>query len=135
MNINLNEFAGGILQEKFEHGFERVMENLLDPNTPYKDKRELIIQIKFEQNEQRTDVAVDVAVKEKLASQGKLTTRFSVAKDLRTGKVIAEEYGKQLRGQMSMADVEEEEDLSIDPETGEVLEDNNIVDFRKIQEG
>lgn len=64
----------------------------------------------------------EITVKEKLASQGSLTTQFAVGKDLRTGKIIAEEYGKQLRGQMSL-----DEEMEVDKETGEV------VDFRKVK--
>ena len=59
--------------------------------------------------------------------QGGLKTHFSVAKDLKTGKVAAEEYGNQLKGQMSMSD--DESVATVDLETGEVLED--VIDIRK----
>lgn len=120
--VDLVEMVGGALNEKFQHSFDRVMENLQDVNTPYKDKREIIIKMTFVQNEQRDNVMAGITVKEKLASQGALTTQFAVGKDLRTGRVVAEEYGGgQLRGQMSLDDKE----MEIDNETGEV------VDFRK----
>ncbi|MFQ7473915.1 MAG: hypothetical protein ACLRLX_06880 [Anaerovoracaceae bacterium] len=123
MKIDLKEMVGGALQEKFEHSFERVMENMQDVNTPYKDKREIVITMKFVQNEQRDNVLADISVKEKLASQAGLTTQFAVGKDLRNGKIVAEEYGKQLRGQISMEDTTEH----IDEETGEVI------DIRKVK--
>lgn len=82
----------------------------------------------FVQNEQRDDVVCDIAVKEKLAMQGGLKTHFSVGKDLRTGKVVAEEYGNQLKGQMSMDDAAENI-ATVDTETGEILED--VIDIRK----
>lgn len=121
--IKLKEIAGGALQEKFAHSFEKVMENMQDVNTPYKDKRQIVITMTFVQNEQRDNVVADISVKEKLAAQGGLTTQFAVGKDLRSGKVIAEEYGKQLRGQLSIDDSEE----TIDSETGE------IIDIRKVK--
>ena len=69
-------------------------------------------------------------VQEKLASQGELVTQFAMGKDLRTGEVIVEEYGNQLKGQTSM-------DTSPvargDMETGEVLEEDTVVDFRKVK--
>lgn len=37
--INLQNLVGGQLQEKFERAFEKVIENLQDPNTSYKAKR------------------------------------------------------------------------------------------------
>lgn len=127
MKIDLKDMVGGALQQKFQNSFDRVMENMQDENTPYKDKRQITITMTFVQNEQRDDVVCDIAVKEKLAMQGGLKTHFSVGKDLRTGKVAAEEYGNQLKGQMSMND--DESVAAVDLETGEVLED--VIDIRK----
>ena len=120
--VNLREFAGGVVQKKFENSFERVMENLQDVNFPYKDKREITIKMVFEQNEARDDVMCDVFVKEKLASQAPVTTRFAVGKDLRTGNVISEEYNTQIRGQMEIGEV-------VDEKTGEITP----VNFRKVK--
>lgn len=120
--------VSGALQQKFQNSFERVMENMQDENTPYKDKRQITITMTFVQNEQRDDVVCDIAVKEKLAMQGGLKTHFSVGKDLRTGKVVAEEYGNQLKGQMSMDDAAENI-ATVDMETGEISED--VIDIRK----
>ena len=126
--MNLKDMVGGALQQKFQNSFERVMENMQDENTPYKDKRQITITMTFVQNEQRDDVVCDIAVKEKLAMQGGLKTHFSVGKDLRTGKVVAEEYGNQLKGQMSMDDAAENI-ATVDMETGEISED--VIDIRK----
>lgn len=127
--VDLGKMVGGALQEKFQNSFRRVMENLQDVNTPYKDKREIIIKMTFVQNEQRDTVATDISVTEKLASQAKLITNFAVGKDLRTGEAFAEEYGKsQLRGQMQMDTAPQ-----VDIDTGEVLEDETVVDFRKVK--
>ena len=127
--IDLREMVGGALQSKFQHSFERVIENLQDRNTPFKDKREIIIKMTFVQNEQRDNVAVSVKVTEKLASQGELTTQFAMGTDLRTGEVIAEEYGNQLKGRMVIDTGTEK----VDMETGEVLEEETVVDFRKVK--
>lgn len=127
--IDLREMVGGALQVKFQHSFERVMENLQDRNTPFKDKREIIIKMTFAQNEQRDNVIASVKVTEKLASQGELTTQFAMGKDLQTGEVIAEEYGNQLKGQMEL----DTSVAKVDMETGEVLEEEKVVDFRKVK--
>lgn len=125
--IDLREMVGGALQDKFQHSFDRVMENLQDRNTPFKAKREINIKMTFVQNEQRDNVVASLKVTEKLASQGELVTQFATGKDLRTGEVIAEEYGgNQLKGQM-MLDASQ-----VDPETGEIAEET-IVDFRKVK--
>lgn len=45
--VNLEEFAGGALQEKFDSAMEQVLANMLDPNTPWKNKREINIKVSF----------------------------------------------------------------------------------------
>lgn len=51
--VELQNLVGGQLQEKFEHAFERVIENLQDPNTSFKVKRGITIKLSFTQNENR----------------------------------------------------------------------------------
>lgn len=105
--VSLHEITGGSLQEQFERAFERVIENLADPNTSYKEPRKITISLTFKQNERRDDVACDVLVAEKLAPQGATRTAFSVGRNLKTGELYAEEYG---RNQMSINDIYTEEE-------------------------
>ena len=134
--IELRELVGGALQEQFAKSFERVVENLQNPNTPYKLKREINIKLKFEQNEHRDDVKCGILVTEKLAPQAPMETGFAVGRDLRTGEIYAVEYGKQVRGQMSFDDVRETQVIDgdeVDVETGEILSDKNdgnVIDLR-----
>lgn len=58
--MNLKDMVSGALQQKFQNSFERVMENMQDENTPYKDKRQITITMTFVQNEQRDDVVCDI---------------------------------------------------------------------------
>ena len=123
---------GGGLQEQFSKSFDRVIENLSDPNTGYKEARKITIELKFTQNEGRDDVSCAVSVKEKLAAQAPMQTAFAVGKNLKTGEMYAEEYGRhsQLKGQITT------DDMAVDPETGEVVEGNDkpsvVVDLRKV---
>lgn len=144
-HVSLEEIVGGALQEKFSKSFERVVENLQNPDTPYKNAREITIKMKFTQNEMRDDVKCAVSVTEKLAPQTAMDTQFAIGKDLKTGEVYAEEYGKQMRGQMTINDYQKEKDTVqvvdgdlVDTETGEVFEEEqeanyagNVVDLRK----
>lgn len=91
--VNLNELANGALQEQFGRAFEKVVENLQNPNTPYKNAREIVIKLKFTQNEQRDDVKIGIHVSEKLAALAPTETSFAIAKDLKTGEVKAQETG------------------------------------------
>lgn len=126
MKVSLNELAGGGLQEQFDKAFERVIENLADPNTSYKEARKITITLKFTQTEQRDDVSVMLTVAEKLAAQAQTKTAFAIGKDLKTGKVYAEEYGKN---QMTI------KDLGVNTSTGEVVDVRiPVMNFKKYAE-
>lgn len=141
--VSLQELIGGALQEKFEKSFEKVVENLQNPDTSFKAARDITIKMKFVQNEARDDVKCSITVAEKLAPQQSMMTSFAIGKDLKTGELYAEEYGKQIKGQMSISDYQKEavqvvEGDLVDTETGEVLEEqvetrytSNVVDLRK----
>lgn len=60
--VNLETFAGGALQEKFDDAMEKVLVNMTDPNTPWKNKRKIVVEVSFEQNEDRDDSTVNVSV-------------------------------------------------------------------------
>lgn len=138
--VELKDLVGGALQEKFSKAFEKVVENLQDQNTSFKVKRGITIKLTFDQNEARDDVSVSVDVSEKLAPQAGMKTSFYIGKDLQTGEIYAEEYGKQIKGQMSLKDYESRPPVQenvqkidgdvVDTETGEVI-GTEIVDFRK----
>lgn len=133
--VELQSLVGGALQEKFSKSFERVIENLQDQNTSFKVKRGITIKLTFDQNETRDDVSVSIDVQEKLAPQAGMKTSFYIGKDLKSGELYAEEYGKQIKGQMSIQDftqpVQKIGGDIVDTETGEVLSNETVVDFRK----
>ncbi len=130
--VALEEILGGALQEQFSKSFDRVIENLSDPNTGFKEARKITIELKFTQNENRDDVSCAVSVKEKLAAQAPMSTAFMVGKNLKTGEMYAEEYGRHnhLKGQTTI------DEMEVDPDTGEVLDKQpqkpEVLDFRSV---
>lgn len=127
--VSLQEIIGGALQEQFGKSFDRVIENLSDPNTGFKEARKITIELKFTQNECRDDVSCSVSVKEKLAAQSPMKTAFLMGKNLKTGEMYAEEYGRHnhLKGQTTI------DEMAVDTETGEVIEEQKntgVVDLR-----
>lgn len=133
--VNLEEFAGGALQEKFDDAMDKVLANMLDPNTPWKNKRKIMIEISMGQNEDRNDMSTEISVVLKLAPVKPINTRMSFGKNLRTGEIFVEEYGSQCRGQMTMDDYQEQQEAevdgkTVDTETGEIKDDSRVVDFR-----
>ena len=132
MKVSLEEIMGGGLQEQFTKSFEKVIANLADPNTAFKPCRKINIELKFTQNEARDDVSVSVSVKEKLEAQAPMSTAFMIGKNLKTGEMYAEEYGRhnRLKGQTTI------DEMKVDPATGEVQEEQpktnaSVVDFRR----
>ena len=139
--VELQELVGGALQEKFSKSFEKVVDNLQDVNTSFKTKRKITITLDFTQNENRDDVSVNVSVVEKLAPSAPLATKFAIGKNLATGESYAEEYGRQIKGQLSFDDMTQPQPVQktadgklVDTEIGEIIEaaeETGIVDFRK----
>lgn len=88
--------------------------------------------MKFTQNEARDDVSCAIKVSEKLAAQAPMQTAFAIGKNLKTGELYAEEYGRhaQVKGQLSVDDVE---DIPVNPDTGEIIEEPKgvVIDMRK----
>lgn len=65
--ITLDNIAGGALHELFEQEFQRVLANILDPNTPAEAKRSIRIDLTLEPNEHRTACHHHIEVSSKLA--------------------------------------------------------------------
>lgn len=107
-SICLSTIANGELEDKFQRELALVLQNLMDINTPYKTKRKITIDMVFEQNEERRDIQIGIAVKSKLAPRSPVKTHLGTGKDLRTGKLYIEEYGSQLRGQTQLKEKEPE---------------------------
>lgn len=133
--LNLEDIAGGALQEKANEAMQKVLDNMQDPNTPWKNKRQITIKLSFSQNEDRDDTAVELSVDTKLAPVSPVVTRMAIGKNLDTGETYAQEYGKQIRGQMSLDlgnPVQKIGGDTVDTETGEVVASGNkVVDMRK----
>lgn len=133
--FNLQEIAGGALQEKANQALQQVLNNMQNPNTPWKNKRAVTIKMTFTQNEDRDDSTCEISVDTKLAPVKPVETKFSLGKNLKTGEVEAVEYGPGIKGQMTLSDIVPKEDVvidgkTIDTETGEI-KDNNVISIAR----
>lgn len=122
--FDLQEVAGGALQEKINRELQKVLNNMMDPNTPWKNKRQITIKMTLEQNEDRDDCKADIQVETKLAPVKSIETRFSLGRNLDNGEVEIAEYGPGIKGQMSM-----DEYLNEDESKNE----GKVVDMRQAQ--
>jgi hypothetical protein len=106
MNLDLNKIGGGALQERFNREFEKVVKNMKDPNTSFKEARKVTITLTFKQDEDRSTCVCTCEVSSKLANAKSFDTNFGIGRDLKTNQYIAKEYGTQIPGQLAMEDVE-----------------------------
>lgn len=125
--VDLNQIAGVELAAQFTDALFKVVGNLKDPNTPFKNKRGITIKLTFEQNEMRDDVTVGVSVETKLASRSPAKTQMAIGKDLATGELYIEEYGRGIAGQMSLDKYPTGSDGQILIEADDTAE---VVDYR-----
>ncbi|ERK31939.1 hypothetical protein [Clostridium intestinale] len=109
--INLETFADGAFAEKVNIGLKEVLANITDPNTDWKKKRKLTIELTFSAREDRELTAVDIIAKPKLEPAKPLSTTIVMGTDGKGG-IMASEFKKQIPGQSVMR---------VDQETGEVL--------------
>jgi hypothetical protein len=135
--MTLASMCDGGVQERIDHALMKISDNILDLNTDAKKKRSLTVTISFVPNENdREDVAVEVATSVKLAPETGLKTQLFINKDFKSGTVNITEHARgQIKGQLSLDDlgmaVEEKdpqpgvtaEELGCDPDTGEVIEE------------
>ena len=106
LHVDLSRLAGGELQAKFDREITKAIQNMQDPNTPYQEARSITIKISLRQTELRDDAKMNISVSSKLASVISAKTNFAIGKDLETGEVLAQEYGRQTPGQMSFNDMD-----------------------------
>lgn len=128
--INLETLADGALAEKVNVALKEVLTNIADPNTEWKTKRKLTVDITFVAQEDRELALLDIQTKTKLAPPKSVGTKIIIGTDGKGG-VIASEFGKQLPGQSVMR---------VDQSTGEILttaeeaeEKENVVDLEGIK--
>ena len=140
-HINLEQFAGGKLSVQLNKALEKITENIQDPNTDAQKIRKINVSISFRPNDERKFAATTVETKLSLAPELGATTALSMGRDLRTGEVEAVEILNQLPGQMSIQDMNEEEESeeetpkAFDPDTGEIYEPSSkVIDLRKAKQ-
>ena len=109
--INLETFADGALAEKVNMALKEVLANITDPNTDYKAKRKLTIDMTLESDEARELTEISIVAKPKLAPSKALSAKIVIGTDGK-GNVLASEYKKQIPGQSTMR---------VDESSGEIL--------------
>lgn len=97
----LDELMDGALTERFNMEMRRVLENVFDPNTNPKAKRQIQIVIDIAPNERRDAAEFRVDVKSKTAPPVAMAQTVFLNMD-DEGNVTATEMTREIPGQMDM---------------------------------
>jgi len=81
--VTLENLGGGVLAEKFDVSWQRVMDNLMDPNTKQSVNREINIKIKIKPSEEREICNLEIECTEKLAPDYGYGTMVFIDKDIK----------------------------------------------------
>lgn len=107
-NINLESLAGGAFAEKLNEALMQVAENIQNPNTEATTKRQIQVLLKFAPNKTRQLVSTQISVTTKLAATEAIDTQMIMGKNIKTGQIEIAEYDGQIRGQMSLSDLQKQ---------------------------
>ena len=97
------EMCNGAFQERTDYEMNRLIENIMDPNTDPVAKRKIQITLELKPDADRSTVAVSCAVKSSLAPTYPVATMLYIAAN---DTVI--EMTPQIPGQLNMEDEEQE---------------------------
>lgn len=117
IDINILQLAQGAVQEKLDREFEKVFENIQDPNVTATAKRTITLKIDLVPDDVRQVVKTNVTATSKLAPTDPVTTTILTGKDLTTNKIEARELQSGVPGQTY---IDEKGDLRTD--TGEPVD-------------
>ncbi|MFY0127900.1 MULTISPECIES: replication terminator protein [Bacillus cereus group] len=138
MAIDLNTFAEGALAERFDTEFQRVLENIADPNTDPTKKRKITLTLTLSGTKKREVLDCIVQAKSTLAPTEEIGTKILMGQDA-TGEIVGQELSSGIKGQMF---IDRDGDIANDIGEKIVSEETqnkpktlepSVVDFRKQQ--
>lgn len=102
------EMAMGAIAEITDYEVERVVANIMDPNTAAKAKRKITITLTFAPDDYRQQIGMDAQAKTILAPVQPVRTNLCITKG-RDGELLLAEMTPQVPGQVDMDGVESPE--------------------------
>ena len=105
---SIMEMGRGAFLERVDYEVERVIENILDPNTSPTKARKITVTIEFKPDDERENINVNVTAKSILAPTNPVGTRLAFTND-RNGETVLAEMVPQIPGQMYLNGEEQEE--------------------------
>ncbi|UJW59808.1 replication terminator protein [Bacillus sp. A116_S68] len=96
--VELDDFAGGALSERFNQELEKVLENIADPNTDPGKVRTLTVKVKMSGDDQRNMAHADIEASSKLVPAREVPAKLIIDYDEK-GKLTAAELKSGVKGQ------------------------------------
>lgn len=96
------EMARGAIMEQVDIETSKVIDNIVDPNTEAKKKRQIVLTVDFMPSADRETVTISATAKSKLLPNNAIQTSLFVGVDHSTGEVIATEMSANIPGQISL---------------------------------
>jgi hypothetical protein len=114
--IDLADFAGGAVSERFNQELKKVLENIADPNTDPKKARTVTVKVTLKADENRDIADVDISTSCTLVSAKPVATRIIMDRDSK-GNVVGAELKSGVKGQTYIT-----ENSEIADDTGKVID-------------
>lgn len=111
--IDLSKLADGAVQERFSIELQKVLDNILDPNTDSKKKRKLQLTLTFETNEDRDITHVTIDAKTTLAPAAGIYTKFWMDRDPKGNAAAAEFAQGRLFDEASVTEESEQPNTKV----------------------
>ncbi|PGO44761.1 replication terminator protein [Bacillus thuringiensis] len=137
MNIDLNSLAEGAVAEKLDVEFQKLLKNMVDPNTDPTKSRSITLTLTFKGNKKRELWDCAVKAVSKLAPSKDVDSTFIVARG-ENGVVVGRELSSGVPGQMYIdregdvaTDIGEKIPVEEQQTTNSTPTEKHVVDFRK----
>jgi hypothetical protein len=78
--LSLVNIGGGVAEELFAEELQKVLDNIVDPNTEEKSVREIVVKVKFKPNGTRSHVDIFVSSASKLGPTKAYPTKAFVGR-------------------------------------------------------
>lgn len=102
------EMSMGAILERVDYEMEKVLDNILDPNTKATAKRKINVSLEIVPSADRKTIVVNTVAKSTLCPTDAIVTSLFVTSQPGTGEMVVAEMTPQVPGQYSMdGDVQE----------------------------
>ena len=111
MNENrdsIMRMARGAFEERVDYEMDKVIQNILDPNTKATAKRKITLTIELTPDDERRQIQVSVTAKSTLAATNPVATSLYVTGD-GNGELVVAEMVPQVPGQLNMDGTQQEQ--------------------------